>query len=195
MKNKKNKITSYLRYGDVKKICDLNNLSRYHIIDGFNKNDPYIVNLIEEYSKKKYGNPQKRLNNLNENSKPPKYSNLESDLQINDLPFEKLKKIVNETKLTPAKIKDGIKNNNQEIIYLVNNVLNKNKDLDEGQKIVTKYREYIQILKNEYEIELKGVDKKRALAAGRKYYLALSLDDTLTLKDEQAIANDLFTMI
>jgi hypothetical protein len=49
-------------------------------------------------------------------------------------------------------------------------------------------------LKSEYELELKGNDKKRALAAGRKYYKALSLDDTLTLKDEQAIANDLFTM-
>lgn len=190
----KTKITSYLRYGDLKEICKLTQLSSYHIRDGFKKSDPYIVNIIEEFSKKKYGNPQDILKDNKITKNTPTTSDLEYNIKIDELQFEDLKQIVNETKLTPTKIKDGIKNNNQKIIYLVKSILVKKKALKDGQKIVIKYREYIQILKSEYELELKGSDKKRALAAGRKYYLALSLDDTLTLKDEQAIANDLFTM-
>ena len=190
----KSKITTYLRYGDLKEICELTQLSSYHIRDGFNKSDPYIVNIVEGFSKKKYGNPQDNLNDSNINLNTSSTSDLEYNVKIDDLQFEDLKQIVNETKLTPTKIKDGIKNNNQKIIYLVKNILIKKKALNDGQKIVIKYREYIQILKSAYELELKGNDKKRALAAGRKYYKALSLDDTLTLKDEQAIANDLFTM-
>ena len=190
----KTKITSYLRYGDLKEICELTKLSSYQIRDGANKSDPYIVNIIEEFSKKKYGNPQDKLKGNNIIINTPTISDLEYNIKIDDLQFEDLKQIVNETKLTPTKIKDGIKNNNQKIIYLVKSILIKNKSLNDSQKTVMKYREYIQILKSEYELELKGNDKKRALAAGRKYYKALSLDDTLTLKDEQAIANDLFTM-
>ena len=138
----KTKITTYLRYGDLKQICEMTKLSIYHINSGFSQGDPYIIKIIEEFSKNKYGNPEDILNDNKIIINTHKTSDLEND----------------------------------------------------GQERVIKYREYIQILKSKYELELKGRDKKRALAAGRKYYLALSLDDTLTLKDEQAIANDLFTM-
>jgi hypothetical protein len=105
----KTKITTYLRYGDLKKICELTNLSTYHINSGFHKGDRYIVNIIEEFSKRKYGNPHEILKDNNIIINTPITSDLEYNVKIDDLQFEDLKQIVNETKLTPTKIKDGIK--------------------------------------------------------------------------------------
>ena len=51
----KSKITTYLRYGDLKEICELTNLSSYHINSGFYKGDRYIVNIIEELVKESMG--------------------------------------------------------------------------------------------------------------------------------------------
>ena len=48
-------------------------------------------------------------------------------------------------------------------------------------------------LKGEYEASLKGTDKEKALKAGRAYYSALR-SGSLTIYDEQAIANDLHSM-
>jgi len=56
-----------------------------------------------------------------------------------------------------------------------------------GKKIAT--------LKLDYEKSLKGDNKKAALNAGRSYYSALRSGKTLTIYDEQAITNDLSTMI
>ena len=48
-------------------------------------------------------------------------------------------------------------------------------------------------LKSEYDAALKGTDKDKALKAGRAYYSALR-SGSLTIYDEQAIANDLHAM-
>jgi hypothetical protein len=53
----------------------------------------------------------------------------------------------------------------------------------------------LQQLKQAYERSLKGNNKKTALDAGRAYYSALRKDKMLTSYDEQAITNDLSTMI
>lgn len=45
-----------------------------------------------------------------------------------------------------------------------------------------------------YNQLLRGSDKRAALQAGRAYYSALRKGLTLTIYDEQAIANDLATM-
>ena len=50
-------------------------------------------------------------------------------------------------------------------------------------------------LKSAYDRALKGTDKAAALQAGRAYYAALrGPGKTLTIYDEQAIANDISTM-
>lgn len=51
----------------------------------------------------------------------------------------------------------------------------------------------IEHLKNEYDRALSKGNKKEALAAGRAYYSALR-NGTLTIYDEQALANDLNAM-
>lgn len=51
----------------------------------------------------------------------------------------------------------------------------------------------LQRLWNEYQIALRGSDRRKALDAGRKYYSRLR-GGSLTTYDEQAIANDLSTM-
>ena len=53
---------------------------------------------------------------------------------------------------------------------------------------------HAQKLKAEYDEALKSGDRGRALQAGRAYYAALRTGSTLTIYDEQAIANDLKTM-
>jgi uncharacterized protein (UPF0333 family) len=52
----------------------------------------------------------------------------------------------------------------------------------------------LQELKRAYEQALTGNNKRAALDAGRIYYGALRENKTLTVYDEQAIANDLSTM-
>jgi len=52
----------------------------------------------------------------------------------------------------------------------------------------------IRELKWRYDNSLKGTDKCAALEAGRAYYSALRKGKTLTIYDEQAIANDMATM-
>lgn len=49
-------------------------------------------------------------------------------------------------------------------------------------------------LKEYYEQCLNGIDKKKALEAGRVYYKSLRNNSVLTTCDEMAIANDLSTM-
>lgn len=49
-------------------------------------------------------------------------------------------------------------------------------------------------LEFEYETALLGLDKRAALKAGRLYYAMRRKDKTLSIYDEQAIANDLSTM-
>ncbi|MFA6151004.1 MAG: hypothetical protein WC716_06780 [Chitinophagaceae bacterium] len=49
-------------------------------------------------------------------------------------------------------------------------------------------------LKEYYEQCLNGIDKKKALEAGRVYYKSLRNNSVLTTYDEMAIANDLSTM-
>jgi ABC-type uncharacterized transport system fused permease/ATPase subunit len=53
----------------------------------------------------------------------------------------------------------------------------------------------LQELKLAYEQSLKGNNKKTALDAGRAYYSALRENKALTIYDEQAITNDLSTMV
>ena len=52
----------------------------------------------------------------------------------------------------------------------------------------------IERLRIAYEEALAGTDKADALEKGRDYYRAQRGDGSLTLYDEQAIANDLETM-
>lgn len=49
-------------------------------------------------------------------------------------------------------------------------------------------------LKAEYEEALKGLDKRKALEVGRKYYSHKRSKGLLTIYDEQAIANDIAAM-
>jgi hypothetical protein len=51
----------------------------------------------------------------------------------------------------------------------------------------------IKQIKEDYDIALKGTDKKAALEAGRKYYKA-ARGGQLSIYDEQAITNDINTM-
>jgi hypothetical protein len=53
----------------------------------------------------------------------------------------------------------------------------------------------LQELKQAYEKALIGNNKRAALNTGRIYYSELREDKTLTVYDEQAIANDLSAMI
>lgn len=55
-------------------------------------------------------------------------------------------------------------------------------------------QQQIEKLKNEYDNALQGIDKKKALESGRKYYAALRNKGKLTIYDEQAITNDLVAM-
>lgn len=52
----------------------------------------------------------------------------------------------------------------------------------------------IKALEDEYRTLLNGSDKRAALRAGRAYYAELRKGKSLTVYDEQAIANDLSTM-
>lgn len=54
--------------------------------------------------------------------------------------------------------------------------------------------EHLKTLKRQYEDALKGSDKRTALEAGRNYYSALRKGKIL-IHDEQAITNDLSTML
>ena len=51
------------------------------------------------------------------------------------------------------------------------------------------------IFKEEYDQALRGKDKRAALIAGRKYYASLRKGNQLTIYDEQAISNDINTMM
>ncbi len=52
----------------------------------------------------------------------------------------------------------------------------------------------IRKFKAEYEEALQGLDKRKALEAGRKYYRCLRAKGVLTIYDEQAITNDMAAM-
>jgi hypothetical protein len=53
----------------------------------------------------------------------------------------------------------------------------------------------LETLKQAYDRALKGPDKRAALEAGRTYYSSLRKDKILSVYDEQAITNDLSTML
>lgn len=53
----------------------------------------------------------------------------------------------------------------------------------------------LETLKQAYDRALKGPDKRAALEAGRAYYSSLRKNKILSIYDEQAITNDLSTML
>lgn len=70
------------------------------------------------------------------------------------------------------------------------NTSNANDKVDQNNSIV----DQLKTLKAKYDESLLGSDKRAALTAGRAYYAFLREGKTLTVYDEQAIANDLCTM-